>query len=136
MVGGSLILTLTFKEAFWVLNLFWGTFAGWVIWKTILNFLSNVNFQCILHIFKNWASNFALRFEKYIKLLGIFGDVISKCPDIIRKNTPILAHSLNSSPSIEQKLLVNHYESPCTFTFMWKAFKNEMKNVSKFIWKD
>ena len=48
-----------------------------------------------------------------MKLLDIFGDTISKCPDIIRKNTPLLAHSLDSSRSIELKLLVNHYESPC-----------------------
>ena len=49
-----------------------------------------------------------------MKLLDIFGDTISKCPDIIRKNTPLLAHSLDSSPSIELNLLVNHYESPCS----------------------
>ena len=50
-----------------------------------------------------------------MKLLDIFGDIISKCPDIIRKNTPLPAHSLDSSRSIELKLLVNHYETPCTY---------------------
>ena len=48
-----------------------------------------------------------------MKLLDIFEDIISKCPDIIRKNTPLPAHSLDSSRSIELKLLVNHYETPC-----------------------
>ena len=116
MVGVCLIWNLTFIGTLWVLNHFSGRFDSWDIWKTSLNFLSIVKCQCILHIFKNWASNFALRFEKYIKLLGIFGDAISKCPDIIRKNTPLLAHNLDCSPSIELKLLVNQFESPCSST--------------------
>ena len=63
--------------------------------------------------FQIFSTKVPLKFEKYMKLLDIFGDTISKCPDIIRKNTPLLAHSLDSSPSIELKLLVNLYESPC-----------------------
>ena len=65
--------------------------------------------------FQIFSTKVPLKFEKYMKLLDIFGDTISKCPDIIRKNTPLLAHSLDSSPSIELKLLVNHYESPCIY---------------------
>ena len=63
--------------------------------------------------FQIFSTKVPLKFEKYMKLLDIFGDIISKCPDIIRKNTPLLAHSLDSNPSIELKLLVNHYELPC-----------------------
>ena len=31
------------------------------------------------------------------------------------KNTPLPAHSLDSNRIIELKLLVNHYETPCSF---------------------
>ena len=64
--------------------------------------------------FQIFSTKVPLKFEKYMKLLDIFGDIISKCPDIIRKNTPLPAHSLDSSRSIELKLLVNHYETPCS----------------------
>ena len=64
--------------------------------------------------FQIFSTKVPLKFEKYKKLLDIFGDIISKCPDIIRKNKPLEAHNLYCSPSIELKLLVNHYESPCT----------------------
>ena len=63
--------------------------------------------------FQIFSPKVPLKFEKYMKLLDIFGDIISKCPDIIRKNTPLPAHSVDSSRSIELKLLVNHYEAPC-----------------------
>ena len=63
--------------------------------------------------FQIFSTKGPLKFEKYIKLLDIFGDIISKCPDIIRKDTPLPAHSLDSSRSVELKLLVNHYETPC-----------------------
>ena len=63
--------------------------------------------------FQIFSTKVPPKFEKYMKVLDIFGDTITKCPDIIRKNTPLLAHSLDSSPSIELKLLVNLYESPC-----------------------
>ena len=63
--------------------------------------------------FQIFSTIVPLKFEKYMKLLDIFGDIISKCPDIIGKNTPLKAHSLDSSRSIELKLLVNHYETPC-----------------------
>ena len=64
--------------------------------------------------FQIFSTKVPPKFEKYMKLLDICGDTISKCPDIMRNNTPLLAHSLDSSSSIELKLLVNHYESPCT----------------------
>ena len=63
--------------------------------------------------FQNFCTKFPLKFKKYMKLLDIFEETISKCPDFIRKNTPLLAHSLDYSLSKELKLLVNHYESPC-----------------------
>ena len=65
--------------------------------------------------FQIFSTKVPLKFEKYVKLLDIFGDIISKCPDIIRKNTPLPAHSLDSNRIIELKLLVNHYETPCSF---------------------
>ena len=74
------------------------------------------------------------KFEKYMKLLDIFGDTISKCPDIIRKNTPLLAHSLDSSSSIELKLLFSHYESPCTIYRLWGG--PLMMNRSSELWKN
>ena len=65
--------------------------------------------------FQIFSTKVPPKFEKYMKLLDICGDTISKCPDIMRNNTPLLAHSLDSSSSIELKLLVNHYESPCIY---------------------
>ena len=85
-----------------------------------------------LQIFSNKVP---LKFEKYMKLLDIFGDIISKCPDIIRKNTPLPAHSLDSSRSIELKLLVNHYETPCSissFLYLGVTRKNLDRNLK--IW--
>ena len=55
--------------------------------------------------FQNLSIKVPLKSEKYINILGMFGETISKCPDIIRKNTTLLAHSLYSSLSIELKLL-------------------------------
>ena len=63
--------------------------------------------------FQIFSTKVPLKFEKYIKLLDIFGVIISKCQDIIRKNTPLPAHSLDTSRIIELKLLVNQYETPC-----------------------
>ena len=65
--------------------------------------------------FQIFSTKVPPKFEKYMKLLDICGDTISKCPDLMRNNTPLLAHSLDSSSSIELKLLVNHYESPCSY---------------------
>ena len=67
------------------------------------------------HIF---STKVPLKFEKCMKLLYIFGDKISKRPDIIRKNTPLPAYSLDSSRSIKLKLLVKHYETPCSLVIM------------------
>ena len=64
--------------------------------------------------FSNLSIIVPLKLEKKIQLLWIFRDTISKCLITIRKNTPLPASSSYSSPSIELKLLVNHYESPCT----------------------
>ena len=66
-----------------------------------------------------------------MKLLDIFGDKISKCPDIIRKNTPLLAHSLDSSPSIELKLLVNLYESPCRMSNLMQQLTSRINALQK-----
>ena len=44
----------------------------------------------------------------------MFGEKISKCPNIIRKNWPLLARGLHSRLSIELTLLFNHYGSPYT----------------------
>ena len=73
--------------------------------------------QCILHIFKIWIS----KFPPNLKLLGIFGSTISKCPDLIRKSTPLPTHSL----SIKLKLFINHFGSPCGLTL--SEFLNSAK---------
>ena len=72
-----------------------------------------------------------LNFEKYIKLLVIFGDTISKFAILIRKITPLSAASSYSSLSIELKLFVNHYESTCIFQYFLNLVK--MKTFSVFI---
>ena len=82
--------------------------------------------------FQIFSTKVPLKFEKYMKLLDIFGDIISKCPDIISKNTPLPPHSLDSSRSIELKLLGNHYETPCNIQ-MPKRFLPIFKAISNFI---
>ena len=53
MVGVCLIWNLISKGPFWVLNFFWGIFAGQDIQKPILIFFSIINFQCIFKYFQN-----------------------------------------------------------------------------------
>ena len=53
MVRVCLIWDLISKGPFWVLNHFWGIFAGRDISKTILDFWSIINFQCIFVYFQN-----------------------------------------------------------------------------------
>ena len=48
------------------------------------------------------------------KLFETFEDTISKWTNVIRRNRPFPAPSLYSSPSIELKVLVHYYWTPCT----------------------
>ena len=71
MIGVCLICDLTSKGPFWVLNHFWGIFAGWDIWKTNLNFWSIINFQCIFVYFQNQRSKTIWNSEHFTKFLGL-----------------------------------------------------------------
>ena len=51
--------------------------------------------------------------EKYIKPVGIFGNNISKCPDIMRKRTPISLHRVPPVRSNKVKDNVSSVGSPC-----------------------
>ena len=96
------------------------------ICKTILTFVYSLIFYAfcifsiflifsIFSIFQYLSTKVPLKMEKQVKLLDIFRDTISKCPTIIKRNTPFppLRSRSYPSPSIELKLLVYHYESPC-----------------------
>ena len=46
-------------------------------------------------------------------VIEIFGNYISKCPNLMKKRTPVPAYILLLSLSNKLKLLVNHYGTPC-----------------------
>ena len=62
---------------------------------------------------KNLSIKVPPKFENYMKLFRTFKGTISKYPNIKRKTTPFPASRLYSSLSMELKLLINHYWTPC-----------------------
>ena len=48
-----------------------------------------------------------------MKPVGIFGNNISKCPDVMRKRTPISPHRVPPVPSNKVKDYVSSVGSPC-----------------------
>ena len=82
------------------------------------------------------------KFEKYMELLGIFGNTISKCKDLIGKSAPLPDHSLYSSPSMELKLFHLHYETPCickmilmyiSIIFLHKSTVMKIKSLQRWM---
>ena len=64
-----------------------------------------------------WKRPWNWIFENILEILDIFCHHVNvchltKCPYIIRKNSPLRHHWLYSTPREELKLLVNHYEPP------------------------
>ena len=51
--------------------------------------------------------------ENYIKPVGIFGNYISKCPDIRRKRRPISFHRVPPGRSNKVKTYFSSVGSPC-----------------------
>ena len=62
---------------------------------------------------KSLSINVLPKFVNYMKFLEIFERPITKCKDLIGKDTPLPARSLCSCPSMKLKLFLNHYETPC-----------------------
>ena len=123
MTGFCLIRNLTFIGMLQVQNHFLGIFDSWDIWKRFWTFCLLLIFN-VFCIFSRFEHQISPKIWKLRKTQGIFLDAFSKCPDIIRKYTPFLAHNLDSSPSMELKLLVNHYESPCMYIWLAPSWTN------------
>ena len=63
--------------------------------------------------FLNYRIKVPLKFENYANVFRIFGNIISKCYNLIGKKLPLPAHSLYYSPSMQLKLFHHHYKTPC-----------------------
>ena len=63
-------------------------------------------------IFSKFEHQNSTKSWKIHKIFGTFEGTISKCPNMIRKNTFFLAFRLYPSPSTKLKLFVNHYGTP------------------------
>ena len=64
--------------------------------------------------FLNYCIKVPLKFENYANIFRIFGNIISKCYNLIGKKFPLPAHSLYNSQSMQLKLFHHHYETPCS----------------------
>ena len=69
-------------------------------------------------IFSKFEPQIPSKFEKYMKFLGFFQNTISKCYDLIGKNTPLPTNSSYSSPSMKLKLLLSHIKTPPCRNFL------------------
>ena len=65
--------------------------------------------------FHSFTPQKSLKVENYWMVIEFFGNYISKCPNLMKKRTPVPAYILLLSLSNKLKLLVNHYGTPCTF---------------------
>ena len=79
------------------------------ICRTILAFFLILYFQCVVYIFKMWASKLPPNLKNAWNSLEFLAAQFK----FFWKNTLLPAPSLYSSPSIELKLFFDHYESPC-----------------------
>ena len=79
MVWVCLIWNLTSKGTIYELNPFWGIFAGWGIWQTILNVWLIIDFQFIFTYFQKQGSVTNLNSENIGNAFETFLDTISKC---------------------------------------------------------
>ena len=73
-----------------------------------------LNFQCILHVFKIWASKFLPNLKNTETSLEFLEAQFQNVRISLKKSTPLLAHSLYSSPSMKLKLFHLDYGTPCT----------------------
>ena len=74
------------------------------ICKTIMTFVWSLIFY-IFCMFSNLSIKIPSKCENYMKLVGTYGNYISKCPFTSENMAPILAHMVNISqeqPSIEK----------------------------------
>ena len=58
-----------------------------------------------------------------MKPVGIFGNNISKCPDIMRKRTPISLHWVPPVRRKKVKDYVSSVGSPCMYVSLWRNSK-------------
>ena len=72
--------------------------------------------------------------ENYINPVGIFGNHLSKCPDIGRKRGPISIHRMPPRRSYKVKDYISSAGSPCTcillYLHTWKIDGEMMKRKS------
>ena len=94
MDGESFIWKLIFIGTFWVLNHFWAIILRRDVCKTLLNFWSIINFQCIFTYIQRTSPPTHSKGENYIKHVGFFVSHKSKCYIIRGKMTPALHHRL------------------------------------------
>ena len=66
-----------------------------------------------------------------MKPIGIFGNNISKCPDIMRKRTPISPHRVPPVRSNKVKDYFSSVGSPCYWKIGCNSFTLQMKGKGK-----
>ena len=75
-----------------------------------------------------------LKFEKYAKIFGKFGNTILKYYNHIGKNLLLPAHSLYSSQSMELKLVHLPLKHPVSFVYQVK--ETEWSSVPVWVWAE